>query len=118
MPTATSQRGWVWGVAKQLREGEEVTLICADTDRTLTVTEAARYAEREPYRSDGLVVELEGYGTEYVLEVPAEKYDRPATLIYPSGDALGELVKDIDRAEGAFGIVAEQTAADMGIPER
>jgi hypothetical protein len=118
MPTATSRRGWVWGVAKQLQEGEEVTLICADTDRSLTVTEAARYAEREPYRSNGLVVELEGYGTEYVLEVPDENYDRPSTLVYPSGDAIGELVKDIDRDDGGFGIVAEQTAADLGIPER
>lgn len=118
MPTATSRRGWVWGVAKQLLEGEEVTLICADTDRSLTVTKAARYVEREPYRSNGLVVELEGYGTEYVLEVPDEKYHRPATLVYPSGDATGELVKDIDCDEGAFGIVAEQTAADLGIPER
>jgi len=118
MPTASKRRGWVWGVAKQLHEGDDVTVVCADTDRSLTVTDEARYMEREPYRSNGLVVELEGYGTEYVLEVPDEKYDRPATLVYPSGDATGELVKHIDHDEGGFGIVAEQTAADMGIPER
>lgn len=118
MTTATEKRGWVWGVAKQLREGDDVTVVCADTTRSLRVTESARVAEREPYRANGIVVELEGYGTRYVLEVPDENHDRPATLLYPSGDALGELVRDLNRDEDEIGIVAENTAADLGIPER
>lgn len=117
MTAASSDRGWVWGVAKQLREGEKVEIEASDTTRTLTVTEAARHVDREPYRYNGLLVTLEGYGTEYTLGVPER--DRPAVLLYPSNPGLGEIVKDIDRkGDGEFGIVAEQTAADLGIPER
>jgi hypothetical protein len=104
-------------VAKQLREGESVEVVCADTNRSLTVTRGARYVEREPYQDNGLLVTLEGYGTEYTLKVPER--DRPAKLRYPSGDVMGELVKDIRRQnDDSFGIVAEQTAGDLGIPER
>lgn len=117
MTTAKSQRGWVWGVAKKLREDESVEVVAADKTRSLTVVEEARYVEREPYRYNGLLVSLDGYGTEYTLEVPEN--DRPATLLYPSGDAPGELVRDIRRdGDGGFGIVAEKTASDLGIPEQ
>lgn len=111
-------RSRVWGVAKQLCEGERVEVLAADRDRTLTVTQEARRVDRRPYRYDALLVSFEGYGTEYTLEVPVE--DRPATLHYPSGDAIGELVRDIQYAEEGekFAIVAEQTAADLGIPEQ
>jgi len=117
MTTARGQCEWVWGVAKQLREGETVEVEAADTTRTLTVTKEARYVEREPFQDNGLLVTLEGYGTEYTLKIPDR--DRPATLRYPSSDVLGQGVKDIRRKDDeSFGIVAEQTADDLGIPER
>lgn len=118
MTTATEMREWVLGVAKQLTEGEKVEVDASDKTRTLTVTEEAHYVERSPYRCDGYLVDFEGYGTEYTLEIPDQE-ESPPVLLYPSGNALGELVRDIQRKdEESIEIVAEQTAADLGIPEQ
>lgn len=111
---------WVWGVAKQLCEGDRVIVDAADTTRTLTVVDEARYVDREPYRSAGLLLTLEGYGTEYTIEVPDE--NRPPVIKYPSGTVLGEVIHDIqpDTAGdgGGFDIVASHTASDLDIPTR
>lgn len=117
--SSTNKRySWVRGVAKQLHEGEKVEIRAGGKNRKLTVTMEAEYVEREPYRCNGLLVDLEGYGTEYTLEVP-ENDDQPPVLLYPSGSALGEIVRNVkSKEEASFGIVAEKTAADMGISER
>lgn len=117
-PSTSERNRWVHGVAKQLREGEEVEIRAGGKERTLTVTRTARFVERRQYRCNALLVDFEGYGTEYTLEVP-EDDDQPPVLHYPSGNNLGEVVRDIESKESEqFGLVAEKTAADMGIPER
>lgn len=117
--TTSVDREWIWGIAKQLQEEDRVSVETgSNKDRTLTVVDEARYVEREPYRCNGLLLTFEGYGTEYTLEVPEN--DQPVRLLYPSNDGIGELVHGIDFAdeEESFAIVAEHTAADLGVPER
>lgn len=110
---------WIRGLAKQLHRGDRVNIETGRTERTLTVTEDALYVDREPYRCNGLVVEFDGYGTTYELEVPEPSYGLPATLRYPSSPTLGEAVKDMRVADGlTVGLVSEQTAGDLGIPRR
>jgi len=115
--TMTQDIAWMRGVIKQLPEQERIEVFCADTTRTLSVCEEAEYVDREPYRHNGLILSLEGYGTDYTLEIPAAKYNKHARLLYPSCSGLGETVKAI-RPVGdyEFSIVSDRTAADLGIP--
>lgn len=62
--------------------------------RTLTVIREPFEAERT-YRADALLVECEGYGTEYTVEIPINKGERPQ-LLYPSGPATNLVVLSID----------------------
>ena len=62
--------------------------------RTLTVTRGPFEAERT-YRADALLVECEGYGTEYTIEIPINKGQRPQ-LLYPSGPATNLVVFSIE----------------------
>lgn len=113
--TTTDLHSWLRGLAKQIRGGESLNVTTAK-HRTLTATRA-EYLEREPYRCNGWRIYMEGYGTEYELEVP-DGSKRPPTLLYPSSSATGEVVKDVDVEDDGPKIVAEQTAADLGIPSR
>lgn len=104
----------VRAVALNLNKGEGVTVACADKERSLTVTQEAEHVEWT-YRPQGYIVKMEGYGTEYRLEVPDD--DRPPVLVWPSSSALGSIVKWVE-PDRQMQLVAERTAADLGIPER
>lgn len=107
------------GIAKQLTAGDTVEVRAVDTTRTLTVTQEARYVKQEPYRCNGLLVTVEGYGTTYDIEIPdSDDYSCPK-LLFSSTPATGYQVLDLDLAgDDEFGLVAEQTASDLGIPDR
>ena len=111
-----AHRDSIRAVAKDLCEGEKVRVGTVDQERTLTVEEPAEYVEMQ-YRFVGHRVKFSGYGTEYRLEIPREQDNRPPVLVWPSSDALGTIVNYLD-PEREIGLVAEKTAADMGIPER
>lgn len=119
MSEQQASRDWIRGVAKQLTKGEQV-IVLADKERKLTVSEEAEHLEREPYRCNGYRITLEGYGTEYEIEIPDEEYDSGShpRLLYPSSSATGYPVEDLTPVDGDGIIVAQQTAADLGIPER
>lgn len=108
----------VLGTVKQLQEGEKVVVEAGYKERTLTVSSEAEFLDREPYRCNATAIRLEGYGTEYRLECPDTGYDRLPALHYPSTDINGEIVKNVEPQDRVMGIVAEKTAADLGIPPR
>lgn len=116
MNAGSKERSWVYGIVRQLRVGESITVIGGGIERSLTVTEEPERIERQPDCQNVISVELEGYGTEYTLEVP-ETGSR-TRLLYPSSDTLGDHIKDIEREHGDTSIVAEQTVEDLGIPQR
>lgn len=113
--TAEADHEWLTGFAKQVQDEEAVEVETSNKTRSLTAV-TADYLEREPYRCDGWRIYLEGYGTEYQLEVPDSR-DKPPVLLYPSSSALGEIVTGIDVVDGPQ-IVTTQTVADLGISVR
>jgi hypothetical protein len=108
---------WIRAVAEQLSVDDRVEIEAADKTRTLAVTKEPREVDRRPYRCKGLLVSLEGYGTDYSIEIPDD--DRAARLLYPSGPSYGIDIRDLSVEEGTEpALVSNRTAADMGIPER
>jgi len=89
---------WLRQVVGYLEVGDEVTVYASDTDRDLTVCEPARTVEREPYRHDATVLTLEGYGTEYDLEIPFTR-DAPPQLRFPSADFPEPIVTCLEVSE-------------------
>ncbi|WP_254810638.1 hypothetical protein [Natronosalvus amylolyticus] len=103
-------KAWLRDVALLLETGDEVTVVASDTTRSLTVAEPAQQVNREPYRCNATLVTLEGYGTQYTLEIPMS--DKPAKLVFPSNPVFGPFVKQLQLDEESVAKAAEAARRD------
>ncbi|MWV38404.1 hypothetical protein [Natrialba sp. INN-245] len=80
--------------------------------RTLTVTVEPHIEDRRPYRCQGLLVYLEGYGTEYTLECPSDP-DQAVRLLFPSTPSYGVFVRVLECVAREMAIISDTSVEDL-----